>query len=137
MSTIVCVWCAVCRVVALVRAVPCECARLEYILSERGSETPVSGPCCAYNKGARCCSAHFFKGLWGGSGSCLPLGSDWWSAGVTASGSSRAPRCGGGPVERRIPADAFYGAQQHQHAADVHFGIAGAAVRGRAVRVRV
>ena len=44
---------------------------------------------------------------------------------------------GGGPVERRIPADAFYWAQQHQHAADVHFGIAGAAVRGRAVRVRV
>ena len=42
-----------------------------------------------------------------------------------------------GPVERRIPADAFYWAQQHQHAADVHFGIAGAAVRGRAVRVRV
>ena len=37
---------------------------------------------------------------------------------------------GGGPVERRIPADAFYWAQQHQHAADVHFGIAGAAVRG-------
>ena len=31
----------------------------------------------------------------------------------------------------------FYWAQQHQHAADVHFGIAGAAVRGRAVRVRV